>query len=177
MKRLFVFFFVSLPLVSFGQESQSSANDNLIPGTIISGRVVDAVTKLPLGPYAEIIETVQNDTAAYYYTFTDKDGYFSFPLVGNNHVVKVLFPGYQRIKVPLDKQNIEIEVNVASDGIGKDGVIYIHTGKLKLGDYKTFNEEMESLKGPNIRVLRTDELTRDEEGLIDDVIMEKISAN
>ena len=61
------------------QESPATTaftQDKLKPGTIISGIVSDASTGEPIGN-ALIVETVMNDTAAYYYTRTDRDGRFS----------------------------------------------------------------------------------------------------
>ena len=51
-------------------------SEDIIPGTTITGKVMDASTDEPLSGVL-IVETVENDTAAYRYTFTDKDGCFS----------------------------------------------------------------------------------------------------
>lgn len=157
MKKVQLFLLVAcFAMIANGQSVSQGATEPPKPGTIIEGHVIDAITKLPL-PYADIIETVENDTAAYYYTFADSTGYFSFPLVGFNHVIKVLFDGYKRIKVPINEQKIEIEVEVAPDGIGKDGVTYIHDVVRNIADFTTPEEERKKLIGPNIRVLKRTE--------------------
>ena len=137
----------------------------LKPGTLISGRVLDAATNEPLGPYASIIETVDNDTAAYYYTLTDKDGFFSYPLVGTGHVIKVDFTGYKSVKLPLDKNYFEIKLEKAPPGYKKDGVLY-QFGVFHMGDAKSFDEEMKQMIGPNIRVVKPEELIDDGEGIL-----------
>ncbi|MBO7050222.1 MAG: carboxypeptidase regulatory-like domain-containing protein, partial [Bacteroidaceae bacterium] len=136
----------------------------LKPGAVISGRVLDAATNEPLGPYASIIETVDNDTAAYYYTLTDKDGFFSYPLVGTGHVIKVDFTGYKSVKLPLDKNYFEIKLEKAPPGYKKDGVLY-QFGVFHMGDAKSFDEEMKQMIGPNIRVVKPEELIDDGEGI------------
>ena len=136
----------------------------LKPGTVISGRVLDAATNEPLGPYASIIETVDNDTAAYYFTLTDKDGLFSYPLVGTGHVIKVDFTGYKSVKLPLDKNYLEIKLEKAPSGYKKDGVLY-QFGVFHMGDAKSFDEEMKQMIGPNIRVVKPEELNDDGEGI------------
>lgn len=91
IRILFFVFFSSLTLVVSAQDN-SSIQDGLKPGTVISGKIVDASSNKPICD-AFVIETVENDTAAYYYTHSDEDGSFSFPLVGNGHVLKVYADG------------------------------------------------------------------------------------
>lgn len=84
---------------------------------------MDASTGEPIGN-ALIIETVENDTAAYYYTRTDRDGRFSYPLFGTGHVLKVIANRreYKMVKIPLEnKTTFEIKLEKDPDG---DGVMY-----------------------------------------------------
>lgn len=137
----------------------------LKPGTIISGRVLDAATNKPLGPHAMIVETVANDTAAYYYTVTDKDGRFSYPLYGTDHVMLVFFAGYKSVRIPLDKTEFEIKMEKAPSDYKKDGVMYE-----LLEDYRghatTGYDIPKNTRVPNIRVVKPEEIIKDGEGIL-----------
>lgn len=164
-------------------QNDNPVSKELKPGTIISGRVVDASTNEPLGPNAFIIETVENDTAAYYYTVTDRDGRFSYPLYGTDHVIKVRFKDYKTVKVPLDKTYFEIKMEKSPSGFERDGVMYqmlesyfyvkTKTGNdtliiwregmtiydllnldTKTAD-KTGDDTLKNVRVPNIRILKT----------------------
>ena len=168
MKGIYFLFLASLALPACAQKNKSNPIE-LKPGTIISGRVIDSATNEPLGPHAMIIETVDNDTAAYYYTVTDKDGRFSYPLFGTDRVLVVLYNGYKKVKVPLDKTDFEIKLEKAPAGYKKEGVMY-----QLLEDYRghanTLIDKTSDTRVPNIRVVKPEELTNDGEGiLIEDI--------
>lgn len=101
-------------------QNENKVVEGIIPGTIISGIVSDASTGEPLGN-ALVVETVENDTAAYYFTHTDRDGRFSYPLFGTEHVLKVIANQreYKSVKIPLkNKTTYEIMLEKDPDGDG-----------------------------------------------------------
>ncbi len=139
----------------------------LKPGTIISGIVSDASTGEPIGN-ALIIETVENDTAAYYYTRTDRDGRFSYPLFGTGHVLKVIANRreYKRVKIPLEnKTTFEIKLEKDPDGDGGDGVMYT-IGPFDLRDSNTPEGREKLRSGSNISVVKPGSLRDDGEGIL-----------
>lgn len=155
LRVLFLVFFSSLTLVVSAQDN-SSIQDGLKSGTVISGKIVDASSNKPICD-AFVIETVENDTAAYYYTHSDEDGSFSFPLVGNGHVLKVYADGYEWIRIPLDKSTVNIKLKQAPDGSGRDGILYV------LGHVDLYDMTPEGMKnrrsGSDIRILKQEDLT------------------
>jgi len=133
----------------------------LKPGTIISGIVSDASTGEPIGN-ALIIETVENDTAAYYYTSTDRDGRFSYPLFGTGHVLKVIANQrvYKIVKIPLENMTTyEIKLEKDPDGDGGDGVMY------SIGPFDIREGWEKSRSGSNISVVKPGSLRDDGEGI------------
>lgn len=139
----------------------SSQDNNLIqkelkPGTIISGMIVEMSSNEPICD-ALIIETVENDTAAYYYTHSDKDGSFSFPLIGKGHILKVYADGYEWVKIALDSTRIDIKLRKATAGMDRDGVMYM-IGPISI-DNMTLEGMMNQRSGSNIHVVRQEELT------------------
>lgn len=159
--------FLILSILSMNACAQKNGKPlkELTPGTIISGRVLDATTNKPLGPHAMIVETVANDTAAYYYTVTDKDGRFSYPLYGTDHVILVLFAGYKSVRLPLDKTEFEIKMEKAPSDYKKDRVMYE-----LLEDYRghatTGYNKPNNIRVPNIRIVKPEEMRKDGEGLL-----------
>lgn len=147
------------------QESPATTaftQDKLKPGTIISGIVSDASTGEPIGN-ALIIETVENDTAAYYYTRTDRDGRFSYPLFGTGHVLKVIANRreYKMVKIPLEnKTTFEIKLEKDPDGDGGDGVMYT------IGPFDIREGWEKSRSGSNISVVKPGSLRDDGEGIL-----------
>lgn len=147
------------------QESSATTaftQDKLKPGTIISGIVSDASTGEPIGN-ALIIETVENDTAAYYYTSTDRDGHFSYPLYGTGHVLKVIANRreYKMVKIPLEnKTTFEIKLEKDPDGDGGDGVMY------SIGPFDIREGWEKSRSGSNISVVKPGSLRDDGEGIL-----------
>ena len=135
-----------------------SIQEEMKPGTIISGRVLDSLANRPLSN-ALVIETVENDTAAYYYTVTDEEGRFSYPLSGANHVLKVIADTYISVTVPLDKTTFHINLKKASDGYEKDDVTYV-IGPFNISDILPENK-MNLRSGSDIRVVKQEELTDD----------------
>lgn len=125
------------------------ASEEIIPGTTITGKVMDASTDEPLSGVL-IVETVENDTAAYRYTFTDKDGCFSYQLYGRDHLLKVAINGYQSVKVPLKKTFFEIKLEklTSSGNYPGNDVVY---------------DIVDSSDGTNIRVVKPEELPDDHE--------------
>ena len=152
------------------QESSATTaftQDKLKPGTIISGIVSDASTGEPIGN-ALIVETVENDTAAYYYTRTDRDGRFSYPLFGTGHVLKVMANRreYKRVKIPLENRTTyEIKLEKDPDGDGGDGVMYT-IGPFNLLDGNTPEGREKRRSGSNIRVVKPGSLRDDGEGIL-----------
>ena len=146
-------------------QKKSTTTIALEPNIIISGRVLDASTNEPLGPNALVIETVENDTAAYFYTVTDKDGYFSYPLYGTGHVLKVVYRDYERLKIPIDKSVFEIRLKKGKTGYGKDGVMY-----QLLEDYRGHSNTQIDISSntrvPNIRIVKPEEMRTDGEGIL-----------
>lgn len=139
----------------------------LKPGTIISGIVSDASTGEPIGN-ALIIETVENDTAAYYYTRTDRDGRFSYPLFGTGHVLKVIanLREYKSVKIPLENRTTyEIKLEKDPDGDGGDGVMYT-IGPFDLRDSNTPEGREKLRSGSNISVVKPGSLRDDGEGIL-----------
>ena len=147
------------------QESPTTTaftQDKLKPGTIISGIVSDASTGEPIGN-ALIIETVMNDTAAYYYTSTDRDGRFSYPLFGTGHVLKVIANQrvYKIVKIPLENMTTyEIKLEKDPDGDGGDGVMY------SIGPFDIREGWEKSRSGSNISVVKPGSLRDDGEGIL-----------
>lgn len=157
--------FACLAVAGLAQKNNPVPKE-LKPGTIISGRVLDVSTNEPLGPNAFIIETVENDTVAYYYTVTDKDGRFSYPLYGTGHVIKVKFKDYKIVKVPLDKTDFEIKMEKSPSGFERDGVMYELLENFRFVNAKTADDTLKNVRVPNIRVVKLEELTDDGEGII-----------
>ena len=148
-------------------QKNNTTQEELKPGTIISGRVLDASTGEPIGN-ALIVETVMNDTAAYYFTHTDRDGRFSYPLFGTGHVLKVLANQreYKIVKIPLENMTTyEIKLEKDPDGgDGGDGVMY-SIGPFDLRDAYTPEGKEKLRSGSNIRVVKPGELRDDGEGI------------
>ena len=143
-------------------QKNNTTQEELKPGTIISGRVLDASTGEPIGN-ALIVETVMNDTAAYYYTRTDRDGRFSYPLFGTGHVLKVIANRreYKRVKIPLDNRTTyEIKLEKDPDGDGGDGVMY------SIGPFDIREGWEKSRSGSNISVVKPGSLRDDGEGIL-----------
>lgn len=153
-------------------QKNNTTQEELKPGTIISGRVLDALTGEPISN-ALIIETVENDTAAYYYTSTDRDGRFSYPLFGTGHVLKVIANQrvYKTVKIPLENMTTyEIKLEKDPDGDGGDGVMYT-IGPFDLRDDYTPEGRERRRSGTNIRVVKPGELRDDGEGIfIKDIV-------
>lgn len=166
MRKITFIVFVCLVDVAIAQNENKVVED-FIPGTIISGIVSDASTGEPIGN-ALIVETVMNDTAAYYYTRTDRDGRFSYPLFGTGHVLKVIANRreYKRVKIPLEnKTTFEIKLEKDPDGDGGDGVMYT-IGPFDLRDSNTPEGREKRRSGSNISVVKPGSLRDDGEGLI-----------
>lgn len=70
MKRLILIFVLVLSLMLAVYAQATLDSEDIISGTTITGKVIDASTDEPLSG-ALIVETVENDTAVYHYTFTD----------------------------------------------------------------------------------------------------------
>ena len=141
--------------------------ESIMPGTIISGIVLDASTGEPISN-ALIVETVENDSAAYYYTRTDRDGRFSYPLFGTGHVLKVMANQrvYKSVKIPLDNMTTyEIKLEKDPDGDGGDGVMYT-IGPFDMLDEFTPEGREKRRSGTNIRVVKPGELIDDGEGIL-----------
>lgn len=147
-------------------QNENKVVEGIIPGTIISGIVSDASTGEPLGN-ALVVETVENDTAAYYFTHTDRDGRFSYPLFGTEHVLKVIANQreYKSVKIPLkNKTTYEIKLEKDPDGDGGDGVMY-SIGPFDLLDNTPEGREKRR-SGSNIRIVKPGSLIDNGEGLI-----------
>lgn len=166
MRIITFILFVCLVDVAIAQNENKFVED-IAPDTIISGIVLDALTGEPIGN-ALIVETVENDSVAYYYTHTDRDGRFSYPLFGTGHVLKVIANQreYKRVKIPLDnKTTFEIKLEKDPDGDGGDGVMY-SIGPFDLRDSNTAEGVEKRRSGSNIRVVKPGSLIDNGEGLI-----------
>ena len=64
----------------------------------------------------------------------------------------------------MNKNYFEIKLEKAPPGYKKDGVLY-QFGVFHMGDAKSFDEEMKQMIGPNIRVVKPEELIDDGEGI------------
>lgn len=161
MRKITFILFVCLVDVAIAQNENKVVED-ILPGTIISGIVLDASTGEPIGN-ALIVETVENDTAAYYFTHTDRYGRFSYPLFGTGHILKVLANQreYKRVKIPLENRTTyEIKLEKDPDGDGGDGVMY------SIGPFDIREGWEKSRSGSNIRVIKPGSLIDNGEGLI-----------
>lgn len=148
MKKSILIFSLVLSQIMAVYAQNEPVSEDIIPGTTITGKVMDASTDEPLSGVL-IVETVENDTAAYRYTFTDKDGCFSYQLYGRDHLLKVAINGYQSVKVPLKKTFFEIKLEKRTSGnYHSNDVVYDIT---------------DSSDGTNIRVVKPDELPDDHE--------------
>ena len=168
MRTTVFLLFACLPFMAYAQSNNTTSTSvELKPGTIISGIVSDASTGEPIGN-ALIIETVENDTAAYYYTRTDRDERFSYPLFGTGHVLKVIANRreYKRVKIPLEnKTTFEIKLEKDPDGDGGDGVMYT-IGPFDLRDSNTPEGREKLRSGSNISVVKPGSLRDDGEGIL-----------
>lgn len=164
--RILYFLLLASLAASLSSQKEISMQEEIKTGSIISGRVLDASTNKPLNNVL-LVETVENDTAAYYYTTTDEEGRFSFPLFGTRHVLKVIADTYMSVKIPLDKTTFDIKLEKDPDGCGKDEVMYV-IGPINLSDMMPENI-MNSKSGSDIRVIKQEELTSEchiEDGVI-----------
>ena len=124
------------------QESPATTaftQDKLKPGDIISGIVRDQE-----GPMMQVYVTERDSTGhVVTYCSTTMDGKFSFILVNPNDSLKASYVGYVPVIVPIDRTYIEI----------------------KMKEHPVLSPIDITGHGPNIRVVKPEELIDDGEGI------------
>jgi len=133
---------ISLTVLLFVQSAVTTAfaQDKPKAGDIISGIVRDQE-----GPMMQVYVTERDSTGhVVTYCSTSMEGKFSFKLVNPNDSIKASYVGYVPVVVPIDRTYIEIKMK-EHPGLSPIDI----TGH-----------------GPNIRVVKPEELIDDGEGIL-----------
>jgi TonB-linked SusC/RagA family outer membrane protein len=111
-----------------------------VPGTRLSGQVVDAMTKLPLA--GATISSPSNSVKA----ITQSDGSFSIPVEASESIVTVSFIGYKSTSVPIKNQStVAIHLSPVATALDETVVTGMFVRK-----QSTYTGAVHTLKGEEI---------------------------
>ena len=122
MRKVLIFLLLTFTCIASAQK-KNAGNDELKPGTIISGVVYDGSDMSPLKG-AIVVEMDFNDSL-YNMVQADENGRFSFPLSGTGHILKVNYIPFKDAEVLLDKPVLEIVMERYN--FGDDEIVYKKT--------------------------------------------------
>ena len=168
MKRLSIFclsVLVALPLSLFAQtETEESSQDNTVvrvartkktePTRTISGRVLGQAGKQPLA--GVLIQSVAGDG---YSTLTEEDGTFTMQVPLYSSAVNVTIPGYNKVRVGLNKTGKLRDIILQSDAAhvlydADDNILNnVKTGSIEFTPARNITSEIGSQLGANVHTV------------------------